>query len=290
MEVSTARKKVDNKTSGKTSSANLRYPLNIGDGSFSSCIMFSQWTRTSGAGAAIIPGKTIVLDMPEKASNPSTTSWDTGNAGVAGNAVSTVLGHNNTARDAGNESFMNQAGNILGGIATSAVNSGLKAGYESLIKSGQEKGIGVDISFEDFQGIATKTVPNPYMQILFKGVDFRRFDFSFKLFPHSQREAQAIHEIVKTFRGACYPYGSSGDQSPMLGYPPEFTIEYLYNGEVNNYLHKFKRSVLTKVDVDYTSTGSWNMMRDGFPASIELNLEFSEIQILVDRDILQDGF
>ena len=46
---------------------------------------------------------------------------------------------------------------------------------------------------------------NPQQQLLFEGIDFRTFDFSFTFTPRSAREADEIKKIVKVFRKHSLP-------------------------------------------------------------------------------------
>ncbi|MDD5150011.1 MAG: hypothetical protein PHC28_05945 [Flavobacterium sp.] len=278
-----AIKKVDN--TNTVNYKGYRYPSNVGTGSFSSCIMFTEYVRNSGVGTS--PGNAIILYMPERASNPSTVNWESKATGVGVNAVSQMLGNNQNAAQSGEQTMLGGLGQLISnGVGALAQGAG-SAAFDAAKSFASSKGVNIDLSFEEAQGIISRTIPNPYIEYLFKGVDFRNFEFSFKLYPHSQAEAENIYQIIKVFRSAAYPNAGSANDA-ILGYPNEFDIEYLYNGKTNKYLNKFKRSVLTKVDVDYTSAGSWTMTRDGFPSQIELNLSFSEIQILVASDIRND--
>lgn len=45
--------------------------------------------------------------------------------------------------------------------------------------------------------------------------------------------------------------------SPYLNYPNEVEIEYQWMGATNKYIHRFKRSVITSLDVSYTGAGMW---------------------------------
>jgi len=283
--VKMATKKVDNNTGPKYTG--YRYPKNVGEGSFSSCIMFTEYVRNKGFGTH--PGNAVILFMPERASNPSTVNWETKNGGAISNAISQMTGNNQNANQSAEQSVLGIAGQIVSNGFGTLAQAGGSAIFDKAKALASTKCVNIDLSFEEAQGIISRTVPNPYIEYLFKGVDFRNFEFAFKLYPHSKAEAETIYQIVRLFRSAAYPSASSTNDA-MLGYPSEFEIEYLYNGSRNQYLNRFKRAVLTKVDVDYTSAGSWTMTRDGFPSQIELNLSFSEIQILVSNDISQDGY
>ena len=237
----------------------LKYPQNVGEGVFPSCIQFQEYKRTSPMES--VPWTTIYMYMPEKVSNPSKISWE-GNSSLAASQLKKM-----------NEGqFSSAAGTWAASSIAQIINS--KAGM-----------LGTDL--DTILGAGGNMIQNPYLTMMFKGVDQREFAFEFKLFPHSRSECDNIHNIVTAFRAGAYPTGNPGDM--LLGYPSEFEIQYLFNGQQNTWLNKFKRSVLTGVDVDYTGSGGWTVTRDGFPSEISLTLSFQEMQLLTSSDI-QAGY
>ncbi len=233
----------------------LKYPSNVGEGVFPSCIQFSEYKRTSPTTSQ--PWTTIVMYMPEKISNPSTVSWE-GDKTLSAAAINAISN-----------------GDYMGAVGSFGKSSAVQIFKNSLG------------SYADASLAGLHVAENPYITMMFKGVDQREFSFSFKLFPHSFEECHNIHDIVTAFRSAAYPTGDAGDTT--LGYPSEFEIKYLFNGTPSPWLNKFKRSVITKVDVDYTGSGGWTVTRDGFPSEISIDLQFKEMQIITSNDI-QTGY
>lgn len=131
-------------------------------------------------------------------------------------------------------------------------------------------------------------IPNPYLAQLFKGVNFRSYAFNFKFVAQTEKESQRIFDIVKIFRKYAYPSGPTGgygSANPYLNYPGEVEIEYQWKGNTNKYFHRFKRSVITKLDVNYTGANIFAITRVGAPKTTILSLALSEIQILIRQDI-----
>lgn len=62
-------------------------------------------------------------------------------------------------------------------------------------------------------------------------------------------------------------------------------MAYKWRGESNKYLHKFKRSVITALDVDYTPNGMFAVMRNGMPACIQVSMKLSEIELVMRKDV-----
>lgn len=252
-----------------------QYPQNLGDGeSQPASIQFQWYTRQKIT--ASTPGDAIVLYMPQSASQPSTVSWDSEAFGLAGR-YAYDKGHGLTGPNL--TDAMERVGKEL---AAGAANSVVKKMYSSL---GMDQG---GPSIEDVGSAALQQLQNPYLTMVFKGVNFRQFSFQFKFAPFNQSDAAMIYNIIQSFRKNSLPNADtkgSGSQSAFLGYPSECEIQYLWQGQPNPWLNRFKRSVCTKVDVDYTAQGMFAATRDGFPASITMNLDFTELDIVLGDDI-----
>ncbi|ASD50575.1 baseplate tail tube cap [Acidovorax phage ACP17] len=218
------------------------------------------------------PDDIIQLYMPESASQPSTVSWDTEKFGVVGTTIV----------DAANNGTEGLGGNVW--------DAGRVAGARAManLMSSAASRLGGQVSAEGLMGATQGRIPNPYLTMVFRGVDFRNYSFAFKFFPFSQDDCVTIDNIVKTFRANALPPGKAGD--PFLGYPKEVQVAYKWKGQDNPWLHKFKRSVITGVDVDYTPNGMFSVMRNGMPSQINLVLKLSEIEIVLRDDVMQEGF
>jgi hypothetical protein len=135
----------------------------------------------------------------------------------------------------------------------------------------------------DLGSATTGAIVNPFLTQIFRGVNFRNFAYEFNLTPFHPEDCQTILDIVKTFRKWALPAGEATDWK--LGYPGEVEIQYQFFGEENPWIHKFKRSVITSIDVVYTGAGQWGMMRNGFPAETVIKLTLSEIEIVTRPDV-----
>lgn len=202
---------------------------------FPASIFFTFYERENTSKSSM--KDTIQLYMPEQFGQPSTVSWDTfrGTEAVTGMASSLLThleGRQAKKENPGKiESYILGAMNIFGGPAG------------------------------DLMQLGSGAIPNPYLAQIFRGVNFRNFSFTFRLVPLSEEDCETILEIIKTFRKWALPDGPMGGaSSPYLGYPGEVDIEYKWQQDTNEYIHKFKRSVITELDVDYT--GARNVVND----------------------------
>lgn len=172
----------------------------------------------------------------------------------------------------GKESFIDALGDLSFGAIKKA-SSYIDKGGSSLLRLGLNK-IGY--------------VFNPQEQLMFEGIDFRSFEMSFTFTPYSESEAAAVQKIVQTFRKNAAP-----NIGGILGFffipPSQFNITY-YNGEKpNTYLHKFKRSVLENVTVNYAPNG-WSAHKGGAPVQTTMSLTFKELELVTRDDIENDGY
>lgn len=133
---------------------------------------------------------------------------------------------------------------------------------------------------------------NPHRERLFRGVAFRQFSYEFKLSPKSAAECKTIENIIKTFKFHMLPETATNDAGRWWLYPSEFNIVYYFGSEANGqkrnpWLHRIGNCSLTQVDVNYTSSGMWSAFRNGAPIEIDLNLSFTESEILSKERIME---
>ena len=109
------------------------------------------------------------------------------------------------------------------------------------------------IPTQDLGELKSGMLPNPYLSQLFRGVDFRNFQYTFRFVPFTPADCDNIKEIITVFRKWALPAGpAGGGASPYLQYPGEVDVQYQFQDGENTYIHKFKRSVITSLDIDYT--------------------------------------
>jgi hypothetical protein len=207
--------------------------------------------------------------MPENFGQPSTVSWD--NSFSGGQAV---LGAVSGAKEAVSDIITKMGG---GGLTNwMSTIAGAVGKYTS--------------PASDLTQLKAGMTLNPYLTQLFRNVDLRNFQFTFRLTPFSERDCDTILEIIKIFRRWSLPSGPAGGASSIyMNYPGEVEIQYQWQGGENVYLHRFKRSVITELTIDYTGAGMWTMLRNGFPTETVITMTLGEIEIVVREDV-DNGF
>ena len=145
-------------------------------------------------------------------------------------------------------------------------------------------------------GLATKifgATTNPYMEVLFGGVELRTFTYNFTFAPRSIEERDEVQKIIHTFRFYAAPELRS-NESLYMGLPAEFDIHYMYQPESgteskeNPYFNKIATCVLTNVNVDYTPGGVYSH-DDGSPVKITMTLSFLETE-MITKDHIEAGY
>ena len=90
----------------------------------------------------------------------------------------------------------------------------------------------------------------PRMELAFKGIPKRSFQYDFKMLPKSAEEAEEIQKIVRAFKLNMLPEMVQGSAN-RLTMPNTFDIQYMYAGVENQYLHKISTCVLETMNVTY---------------------------------------
>ena len=134
----------------------------------------------------------------------------------------------------------------------------------------------------------------PKMELFFRGVGPRKFQYTFKMIPKSREEMLEIRKIVASFKLNMLPEFADGDRSSRrLTVPNTFDIQYMYNGFENDHLHKISTCVLESVNVTYAGEGKYQTYTaepDGAPPlSTEMTLNFQEMEIIT-KERVAEGF
>jgi hypothetical protein len=146
----------------------------------------------------------------------------------------------------------------------------------------------------DFVLFAGGYAINPQLEVLFKGINLRSFQFDFVFSPFSRDEAQSVKDIIETFKFHAAPeiLEKAGNGRYMVP-PSEFDIEFMYKGQENRNIHKIGTCVLTNIAVDYSPDGWSTFGGDpgavgaGFPTQTKLTLQFMETDIITKNKISQ---
>jgi hypothetical protein len=145
-----------------------------------------------------------------------------------------------------------------------------------------------EISGASALGKLSGVAGNPKKEQLFKNVDHRSFTFSYMFFPRDEKEAEAIREIIHTFKLHMHPEYKDAYHFLYI-YPSEFDIYYYQNGKENMNLHRHTSCVLTDMSIMYSPQGVFTSFDNGMPTQINVQLTFRELAVLT-KETIKDGY
>ena len=134
-------------------------------------------------------------------------------------------------------------------------------------------------------------IKTPRLELAFKGIPKRSFQYDFKMIPKSAEEAEEIQKIIKGFKLNMLPEMVSGVAN-RLTMPNTFDIQYMYNGGENSYLHKISTCVLETMNVTYGGDRykTFEANANGAPpVEVSISLAFKEMD-LITREKANQGF
>ena len=129
------------------------------------------------------------------------------------------------------------------------------------------------------------------MELAFKGVDRRSFQYTFKMIPKNSREADEIRKIVFAFKSNMLPELTEGKDRDTMTTPNTFNSQYMYKGKENDYVHRVSECFLENVQVSYGGDRYKTFephADDGAPpVETSITLAFKEIEIMTRERIFQ---
>lgn len=136
---------------------------------------------------------------------------------------------------------------------------------------------------------------NPRAEVLYRNTPLRQFQMDFMMAPSSKQEATSMMNIIKTFRAAAAPTLMTQTYNSVFENPCEWRIRFFFRDDQgrlseNTNIPRISKSVITRIDVDYTRNAEWNTFRDGVPTSALLTMEFVEMAVVDSQAINQRGF
>jgi hypothetical protein len=218
--------------------------------------------------------ETVALYMPQKLSVPHLLDYESLNLRGT-NALDTVGGADLGTKAEllaflGGEKLINAAGSL--GSALLGDDVQLNAGVRAELRLAQ----------------------NNMKNMMFNGVNQRRFEFTYEFAPKDREESEIIHDIIKLFKYYAYPKVSDFAGGIYFEMPAEFVIEYYEidkSGAVseNKFLNRIAPCVLTQITVDYSPQGVPSLHADGSPTLINVSLDFMEVETITQEHV-KEGY
>lgn len=283
----------------KVSSAAMAYPLDIDPNQDHLQITKFKYDRRgdvnlSKPGDDDFTGQfdgTVILPMP-KVSDSNGAEWGESDLNVMGVALANIYsGLANVPGKFDMNKLMKDAftrgvgpfGNIDSQLAGEAVSNlpGTAQIIGSQLASAAVKVGGITVSPDALLARATGNIANPNAELLFQGPVLRDFGFSFLMIARSAEEGKMIRSIIKWFKQGLAP--KYQDQA-LLGTPDVFKLKYS-----STKLNQFRQMALRTMTVDYAPDGYWAAYDDSQPIALVMNLQFTELKPIYDKDQNESG-
>ena len=130
------------------------------------------------------------------------------------------------------------------------------------------------------------------MELAFKNINRRNFQYSFKMIPKNEKEADEIRKIIYAFKFNMLPEMTSGRAGNTMGFPNTFDIEYRCLDKDNDYISRVSTCVLETMTVSYGGDRfkTFAPRDDGAPVvETSLTLSFKELE-LITRERVAEGY
>ena len=173
--------------------------------------------------------------------------------------------------------FSSVAGKYKEAIESEAVRDSL----ETFFISKAVNVVGANVDAQDLISRSQGAVLNPNLELLFKSVNLRQFNYTFILTPRTRQEAQTVKGIIKTFKKRMAAKSTAdsvdGGSGLFIGAPDVFQLTFKRGTQDHPFLHDHKICALTDMQVNYTGTGAYATYDDATPVQTNITLTFSEL-------------
>jgi hypothetical protein len=217
----------------------------------------------TGKGAARTIKNSIAIYMPQTLK--FNLAADYGAADIGG-----ALGAFAKIKDAIN-SGSGFTGPDMGAVAQQA--GKLATGLSSFFTGGLGEGIGAAVQRRT--GIA----PAAMSEMIFNGIDYRTFSFTFKFTPRSKKESDVVNNLLHEIKESMLPLKYGTGSIAAYKVPHEFTIRFMRGTQVNPFIDQIGLCACTGVDIDYGGD-KFSTHPSGDPVSIDATLTFKELELM----------
>jgi hypothetical protein len=218
------------------------------------------------------PEYQILLPMPQGISDSNMVDWGDDSLNPLAAAG---LGASKEIIQGNAQKVIDNLPSVLKNTATSGNGQDLVTNY---FAAKAVNAFGANVTGESILARSTGKILNPNMELLFKGVQLRSFNFSFNMAPRDEKEAAAVKNIIRTFKKSMAPKTSSGTGGGLfVDSPNVFQLEYKSGNKKHPFLNSFKPCALTNMAVDYTASGAYATYEDATPVHMKLTLSFQEL-------------
>lgn len=283
----------------------LRYPEEVG--SHSMIFNFMNYTSTSnGRGISNnryseIPEGSICLPLPKTLQENTSLDLQSEKLGITGSAARDMY---NSLKDL---TDFTELGKSVVDTVTNSLTTATPNSVASFGLFASRAGLNfISPSIEGGLSVEAGTAINPHQALVFSGVGVRQYQFDWTLIPNNETEANNIRNIINKFRKSSLPtyenvLGSTATSASLdqftrtlsrglFKYPS--MVDIFFTGLDTEHFPKFKRSMVSQIQVDYTPQGSFvlNKGQTGSkPSVVNLVVSILEADIHTSADYTENS-
>jgi hypothetical protein len=277
------------KGSGKTTAAGpvvdlnvMVHPPDLGlTGKNANYMQFSTFTMRGGVGSSTSdmnfegPHQFVCLPIPSGIGATYEQGWDQADVGLLASGV-----------QMGVEAAMGSGGRTLAS-SMDEVGETMKSamGGKKAILGTVGKMIMGEAATQRASGRATFS--NTY--VTYTGPAFRDFSYNFSLKPLDRKESDAVRTIIRFFKSNSAPRQLMGSVMRLYELPKLFGISYHGRKGPMKHMNNIAKCALTNINVVYGGDRFAVFAEDSAPVQVDLTLQFKEVQLLAQSDMLADG-
>jgi hypothetical protein len=157
------------------------------------------------------------------------------------------------------------------GAAVSQAGKGI-IGASAFLTGGLMGGVGA--ALQRRTGIA----PSAMSEMIFNGIDYREFSFTFKFTPRSKMESDTVNKIVNEFKMAMLPERFGTASIAAYKVPFEFVIRFMKGTKINPFIEQIGLCACTAVETDLGDKFSTHSYGD--PVTTNLTITFRELELI----------
>ena len=248
-------------------------PLKIGDIKITPNLTLGRQTKRIKQAIALFMPDTVNVNYAAEWQSSSLTD----SLGIAGGIAQLGLSGADMAKG---------ANGLSGAAKTMASNPAVQAEIASKAAEAFGSKIGLGSDAGAIMMHAAGTALNPQLEVIFKGVGLRTFQFDFLFAPKNAQEAKCVQNIITQFKFHMAPEIDSIGKGRYLIPPSEFDIDFIKDGKINDNVHKVSTCILQSMNIDYAPNG-WSTFEDGKPVQTRMVLQFEETEIITKERAVQ---
>lgn len=119
---------------------------------------------------------------------------------------------------------------------------------------------------------------NPKVEILFRNLNQRKFQFEFRFHPASEAETRQLKAALIALRKDASPE-RAGPGGVFWKAPNTFDIKFMHRGVENTQIPRISECIIESLEIDYTSTPvGWTTFTNGHPVTTRVVMNIRELE------------